>query len=272
MDYIDEDRRYHILANVFDDSTSSSTAADKIASLATSPIDVDIDGLWTLITCCAMKLPKQQGKLVDVLVHLSKLPDAKTSDGRPITKYGMQVWKDLPTLGWYLRELLDNVEDFCPCFPHELIGEGKKEQQDVVSEYANLHRFLALLMATKEPVFNYSWFALIVLREALEVSPARRIAGTSLDADVLSAAEWIKVLGGEIYQWKEQFSDRLGRERDLWKGPPVYGFSKERWTFWRQRFGEVARMDEDELGERARTAAKEAEGMMVEIENREVSH
>ena len=267
MDYIDEDDRYGILENVFNNNASPSTAAEKIASRSTSSINADVAGLWNLTTCCAMKLPKQQDKLVKVLVNLSKLPDVKTNDGKPMMKYGMQVWRDLPTLGWVLRDLMDGVEDACPCFPCE---EGK--QQDTISEYANLHRFMALLMATKEPVFNYSWFALVVLREALEVSPSRRIAGTSLDADVLSAAEWVKILGVEIYQWEEQFEDRLGRERDLWKGPPVYGFSKERWAFWRQRFGEVARMEEGRLGEGARTAAKEAERIMMEIENDKVGH
>ena len=214
MDYIDDDDRYPIFENVFNDKTPPSTAAEEIACRSSFAIEVDVEALWNVITCCAMKFPTQQGKLVNILVGLSKLPDAKTSDGKPMMKHGMQVWRDFPTLGWHLRELTDAVETAYPCFSYE---EGKeRSQQDTISAYANLHRFIALLMATKEPVFNYSWFALMALREALEVSPSRRVPGTFLDADVLSAAEWIKILGVEIYQWEEQFRDNLGRLSRNW--------------------------------------------------------
>ena len=48
----------------------------------------------------------------------------------------------------------------------------------------------------------------------------------------------------------------------LWKGK--HGFSRDRWKFWRGRFGETAKKEDEP--EHVKRVAREAELMMKEIE------
>lgn len=129
-------------------------------------------------------------------------------------------------------------------------------------------------MATEEPVFNYSWFALITFCGALATPPKQLPPKAPLGAYIPAAAAWIEVLGVVIYEWDEEFKrgplvGAPGRGGPLWKGK--HAFCKKQWGLWRERFGEVARMEDvPGLGEQARTAAREAEQMMKEIENGDV--
>lgn len=139
----------------------------------------------------------------------------------------------------------------------------------IFSSYVNLNKFTARLMATEEPVFNYSWFALITLRTALETPPNELPETDPRDAYVQAAAVWIETIGIDIYEWDEEFAHgRLvgapGRGGPLWKGK--HGFCEQRWQLWRERFGELASLD-DKLGEEAKTLAREAELIMRDIEN-----
>ena len=115
-------------------------------------------------------------------------------------------------------------------------------------------------MATKEPVFAYSWFGLITLRETLE-TPTEQSVG-KLEALIPAAAAWVSILGADIYQWNEGFDGALGKGGSLWKGQ--HGFCKERWQFWKGRFGELAIIEV--LGDEVRTAARDAQRTMEEIE------
>ena len=247
--------RLAILQDLFSDSISAQQAAEHLASISLAD-DSDLEGgitsLWSLIFKCAYNFPDHHDKLVNVLVQLSKLPNAKTSKGNSIVLYDMQVWKDLPMLGWQFR---DEWNATVPAGPPDA-------RQKAISQIINRDKFTARLMATKEPVFSYSWFALITLREALE-TPAHECSAESLEALIPAAAAWISILGADIYQWNEGFDGALGKGGPLWKGQ--CGFSKERWQFWKERFGELATV-ELETGDEVRTAAWDAKRMMEEIE------
>lgn len=263
MDVITDDResRLAVLQDTFSNKISLQTAAEKLASIALSDdVNAGVGRLWTHLLTTALECPEHHDKLVSVLVHLSKLPDAKTEQGDPIILYNMQVWKDLPMLGWHFR-----YEWNGPSVPP---GPWDR-QQKAISTFINLNRFTALLMATEEPVFEYSWFALVTFRSALETPPINLHEGESLDATVPAAAAWVEIPGVEMYEWDKEFEHRpaLGKGGPLWKGK--HGFCEERWQFWRERFGVLARM-EGKLGEEARTAAKDAEIVMGEIENGDV--
>lgn len=129
-------------------------------------------------------------------------------------------------------------------------------------------------MATQEPVFNYSWFALVTFRGALETPLKQLPPDAPLDTYIPAAAAWIEILGVEIYEWDEEFEHgplvgARGKGGPLWKGE--HGFCKGRWVLWRERFGEMARMEGvPGLGEQARVTAREAELVMREIEDGDV--
>ncbi|CAG8199396.1 unnamed protein product [Penicillium nalgiovense] len=244
-----------ILQDLFSNNVSAEQAAEYLASISLedeSDPEGGITSLWSLIFKCAYKYPEHHDKLVNVLVQLSKLPNAKTSNGEPILLYDMQVWKDLPMFGWQFR---DEWNASVPAGPPDA-------RQKAISRIINRDKFTARLMATKEPVFAYSWFALITLRDALE-TPVDQSSAGNLEALIPAAAAWISILGADIYQWNEGFDGALGKGGPLWKGQQ--GFCKERWQFWKERFGELATI-EAETGDEVRTTARDTGRMMEEIE------
>lgn len=250
--------QYAVLQDLFASKISLQNATDKLASVSLS--DDCLSLTWNLIITHACKFPEHQDRLIDVLVHLSKLPDALTGKDEPLKKYDMQIWRDLPMLCWDFRDEW-NLQPIPSPPPND--------RQEAILSYVNLNKFTALLMATEEPVFNYSWFALITLRTALETPPNELPETDPLDAYVQAAAVWMETIGIEIYEWDEEYEHgplvgAPGRGGPLWKGK--HGFCEQRWQFWRERFGELASLD-DKLGEEAKTAAREAELIMRDIEN-----
>lgn len=253
----DEECRLAVLQDLFTRKITSQTAAEKFATISLrEDVETSVVQLWVLLVNTALDGPGHHDKLVDVLADLSNLPDAQAAD-QPILIHNMQVWRDLPMLGWHFRDQWNG-----PSVP----SSPPDRRQRAISKFINLNRFAALLMATDEPVFDYAWFALVTLRMALETPLADSSPRDSPDATVPAAAAWIEILGVEIYEWEEVFG-RAGAGGPLWKG--VSGFCEGRWKLWRERFGELART-ETGLGDEARTAAKDAEAMMREIENGDV--
>lgn len=97
-----------------------------------------------------------------------------------------------------------------------------------------------------------------------------------LEARVSAALAWLEVVGDEIFEWKDEWEygpykgDR-GGGGPLWNGK--HGFCKERFKFWRERFGKIAREGEvkrDVLDQEVtRAAAGRAEAITLRIESGE---
>ncbi|KAJ5117119.1 Protein of unknown function DUF3632 [Penicillium atrosanguineum] len=213
--------RFAVLQDLFNGSISAQEAAENLASISLST-DPEPEGgvtrLWSLIVNCGYTFPGHHDKLVDTLVQLSRLPDAKTASGGLVLLYDMRIWKDLPMLGWQLR---DEWNISVPTGPSD-------HRQSQILKIINRDKFTALLMATEEAVFRYSWFALVTLRNALE-TPADQLSPVNpLEALIPAAAAWISTLGVEIYEWDEDFNGHAGsapgRGGPLWKGK--HGFCK----------------------------------------------
>lgn len=157
------------------------------------------------------------------------------TEGNVSRSTGMQVWKDFPMFGWDLRYMWD-----------ELPGGWEKEK--VITDFVNLNRLTALLTAARESVSDgLAWFALITFRAALEMPPDQNRYGLSsthpFEAYILAAAVWIEIVGVQMYyEWK----DITGKGGPLRKGGQ--GFREERWRFWREDFGEVARSSDSSTG------------------------
>lgn len=257
-----------VLHDYFEGKIYSPEAAAKLASAALAldaSLEAQLGQLWHLLLQIACKDPEHQDKLVDILVDMSHLPDVTRpgdhGQDEPLILHRKQVWKDLPMLDWEIRRPWD----------YSVPAPGTKdpeEREAAISRTVNVNHFLALLVATDEPIFEWgSLFALMTLRIALETPWEKMAPEDPLVAWIPAAASWIEVLGAEIYEWDEEYESgplvgAPGSGGPLWKGK--HGFCKERWKLWRDRFGEAARKEDE--SEQVRRVAGEAELMMKEIE------
>lgn len=123
-----------------------------------------------------------------------------------------KLWKDLPRLGWSLREsfeLYDNVSK--------------------PDEYVNICKMYAL--CAHEQIADTLPYAVIVFRTVLE----KEQVPDGLDVRLRALIKWVQIAGKEIYNGGEAKleSSPLCRGGDLWKG--TAGLSKARWNFWKER-------------------------------------
>ncbi|KAL4883350.1 hypothetical protein BJY04DRAFT_216649 [Aspergillus karnatakaensis] len=262
------------------ESTPYKTACNLASTTLTAADIEDLEGriwhLWAMITTLASKTPDAEihDNLVQTLIQLSRLPGAPYPSPTPESTTGasdthgcnMVLWQDLPMLSLHLAEQ----------WAFFLESAGHDSDHEISSELVNLNRFVAAMVASREEVFSsYASYALVTLHEGLERErPSIHRHSTSTagskeenrpnaKAWILASAGWIEVLGGKIYGWTEEEWEWeagvgivLGTSEPLWNGKS--GFCKERWVFWRERFGVIAR-DEDGSVETRRVAG-EAEG------------
>ncbi|KAJ9654992.1 hypothetical protein H2198_006037 [Neophaeococcomyces mojaviensis] len=138
--------------------------------------------------------------------------------------------------------------------------------------WMNLNSFLALLTSKHTPpppCFDFFLYAIWCLRDALETSQNPE----TTNAIIPAAAAWIDVPGSGtmIYnstrKWQpDAKTGAPARTGPLWEEggtPREHGFSKERWLFWQQRFGQVG--DDKNLSQDARDTARSTVVKMKEI-------
>lgn len=121
-------------------------------------------------------------------------------------------------------------------------------------------------------------YCLSIMRVALEVATDTPEQIRRTEIHVPQAARWIDITGCNIYNFSRANLNSTGENIiQVWiggedGGPLVWtgadGFSVERWTFWRKRFGEIARFAvKEEVKKLAAQAAEE----MEKIEKRTTS-
>lgn len=157
---------------------------------------------------------------------------------------------------------------------NEQPGSGEGFLAPEICAWTNLNYFLALVKNEDIMPYMYDIWA---LRQALEQDhvddeqhdvhqPASAVQ--KYDAYVPAAAAWIFGEGNKLYLTEKDLSPtdpsqgNPGGGGDLWKGRAEY--SKERWAFWKHRFGEMS--EKTGLGEETRQIAKEAVEAMSEAE------
>lgn len=151
----------------------------------------------------------------------------------------------------------------------EIPSDGKNGCQDVIAQFINVNAFAARLASNKAlPNLSLSILALWTMRPTLETPIIQLSSQDPLEAFLPAAAAWIKIAGACIYVWREVFPHghlvgSPGRGGPLWNSE--HGFSKERWSLWKRRFGELA--SSAAVADELRTTAKEAESTMTEIES-----
>ena len=146
-----------------------------------------------------------------------------------------------------------------------VVGDDGGEQ--ATRTFLNVNKFAAQLLRTDEMFMSYDWWALVVMREALEYPDLYNIDRPQPDVLIPTALAWLSISGPQIYTWDKEFlisptkGDR-GRGGPLWSGQ--HGFCKERWELWKRRFGELS--SSTELSEDLRKLAGECVAKMKEVE------
>jgi hypothetical protein len=228
--------------------------ATEVVARRTIQRDGDPDLLWAFVLDCATACPEYQDQLVDLLVQLCRLPDVVTADGTPVLIHGMQVWRDLPLLGWQFRDgwNFPGPEDVTGVY--SVSGVSIPERS---VKFLNLNKFAALLFATEEAVFqSHFTFAESTLREALESKAYRAEQWNVLSTWLISAAFWIETAGQLLFDFDRSRKDATSDSN----GP-------SKWRLWQERFIALSQRT-DVLTAEVCAAAGEAGQMMDEIECR----
>jgi hypothetical protein len=247
---------YPTFKGFLEDQISLNQATQHIA-LRVLQRDGDPDLLWTFILECAQRCPDYQDKLIDVLVQLSHLPDAKTPEGVVMDIDGATIWKDLPLLGRQLRYLWN--------FGSATDVEGpSKNLQTLATEresFLALNQFVAAAVATEEKAFSsWSSFAIGTFREALETHDKRVNNWEVFGVWVMAASYWVENAGSVLFELEEAYETTV-------QGIPIP--CESRWQFWYQRFEYLAA--QERLPADAAAAARTAAVIMRQIEDGEMA-
>ncbi|KAH0370158.1 hypothetical protein KCU65_g2901, partial [Aureobasidium melanogenum] len=218
----------------------------------------DLCSLWYLI-CLVVLDPATTDvnleKLVEMLVHMSRLPDVVVN-GKIVKENGREYWHDLPELSFWFMEYAMSVN------PIESIDEGLTQitWSGQARRFQVANRFGATLLnrvdANLAPKVcrGFRQSALETIRDALEVSIESSAQVRRAGIYIPAAAQWFLRAGPQIWTfsknkegyegekiWKEWLSGSDG-SKPTWIGDD--GFSVERWMFWKQQLLEVLKVKE----------------------------
>ncbi|KAK7189137.1 hypothetical protein DPSP01_005468 [Paraphaeosphaeria sporulosa] len=242
------------------DYVNGTADLEATVSKITKPIDEalaknsgkdQLDDAWYPIIHSAKRIPysdaDRHSKLVELVKALKEHPEPSATQDNP--KY-----MTLAGLPMAVREAWNDS-------PRHDIGSVPQE----IRAYTNFNYFIARL--TDDGLFTASHVIIWAMREALENTP--QPLPWSYDAHVPAAAMWAIVLGKKLYEREEDLTPRNANEGnparggDLWNGGPV--FSKERWAFWKKRFGDV--VGQEGISEETKNIAKAAFEAMDKAES-----
>lgn len=158
------------------------------------------------------------------------------------------LYSSLPDLGMACREAFNDAPE-----PYATEIE--------IDAWANVNYFFARI--TAGGFQDLSLYAIWVMRDALENEQQDDMEGTAAqkyNVYVPAAAAWIFGLGRTLFRKEEDLTpkDRKhgnpAKGGELWKGKAE--FSKERWSFWKERLVVISK--KDEVSEKTRAISKDA--------------
>lgn len=235
------------LKDFLDGATSAQVAAAKFTAMVPDE-EGSADGLyriWNLVCDAAREIPRSQEKLVELLAAIRQLPDVKCKRSEYFGPMDSINWRDLPILGWMLRDLWNcrshsllstfkqpppNATPIhsitpIPIFAHSAADAHPPASDDdrdkVRQQWVNVNAFAAKLTAADVTVSKL--FAIWGFREALEdecwdppfnpaasdeVCRVAKLYGSTigiLDGLVPAAAQWIFHAGPLVFQCQEEY-------------------------------------------------------------------
>ncbi|ATY59651.1 hypothetical protein CCM_09380 [Cordyceps militaris CM01] len=217
-------------------ATAAEDTADKIDALFQKALAANKDGaedflytLWDVVIKSAVTIPATDQRLQQLVSVIEALQKKKTAEVE-IWDAKTWVWKDLPMLGPALREAWN--------FKPELDG---KEDHASLQRWISLNSFAARILGHRiQSSFN---LGLWELRAGLE---EKHPSEASRDLHLSTASEWLWHAGDELHRLSSAAAGSLKQEEvDLTKAgslveAPIKGPSKDRWTFWKKRLGELS--------------------------------
>ncbi|KAL8712999.1 MAG: hypothetical protein Q9220_002859 [cf. Caloplaca sp. 1 TL-2023] len=253
-------------------------SAQETASLLTTPINKALDAdnsseddddddapyegdIWTAILSTTRKHAYDHPaipSLVALLAAIQDSPDPTLWKSKQQSD-PYQSWRHLPGFGMEVREDWNRTLTDSP--------SGDDQWSCTPAQWTSMNALLAHITVTR--VSNFARYAIWALRDALEDIPGQStFAGhvANLDHYVPAAAVWVFVAGEIIYnEWilgggEKEVEDVGGH---LWEGK---GFSRERWGFWKERFGWVRGQGGVEVEEETRAVAGRAVVVMEGVE------
>ena len=219
--------------------------------------------LWGLLQDAAIEIPGCQSKIVDLLLEIQKQPDVHITEQQregALSDSQWTLWKDLPHFGhdwfdlnwWmYSSQWRNDVSRF----------ESAETRARIVN------------IACADALFAVS--GIFGDRECVE--GLARLADTLedetavLDVEMIVVRGWVENAGQVMFEMcekglqhyrlrnaKESGEDGGKRERELWRGEG--GASLKRWTFWKERLGQIG--EDTGLAEETREAARVSREIM----------
>lgn len=213
----------------------------------------DMHDLWYLFVQTAKITNADdpaQDRLVDQLLYAREMGTIRRrttgTDEEAITSDGLRIWTDLPYLAEDMREVWEKSMDMSPNHRH------------------NFAAFTARLPALGVCDTGLSLCALWLLREALE-TPRQLTRPENGDkvsvADMLPACvAWFKYCSHKLLTLavnNHSFAEvdlHLSAPGELARNANIEqaGFSVSRWLFWRQRFKDISRCEDEQVAKEGR--------------------
>jgi hypothetical protein len=232
-----------------------------------------ISNIWHPLLVIVIQIPENhpwQDRIVALADEISKTPRPSLlgSEVDEIERDCGRLWDGLPVLKWFVAE--DQHKGRWERTPENAAFAESEEYKLfcprwTLDEWTSMNAFAARCN-TSLPAVIFKLIPLQVLQHALEVK--RR--PDALDDNVPAAAVWILHAGVWLFKKGDNGEgvegDGVGFNPEeitwLYEGP--CGYNRERWAFWKKRFGEEA--ENMEAGEETRTFALKAYDAMITIE------
>ena len=277
------------LADMLEGGSDPATAARTITALYEPYIDNDkenyvVCNLWGKI-CSAIRTfgsdTKHTERLVDMFKTISDLR-MLDDDGEIMIVAGMEYWSSLPWFGMIFREdcvgkLYHQLSTFSLLLTRSSRALDlnfdeleEDERRTEVAALLNSAHFAATYWRRYGTAVDFLTIGTISNGVEDDIKTQEELEEASIY--VPPAATWILVAGDFIFDCCRQNFERRPYQgpsfskTNLFKGDK--GYSMERWAFWKQRFSEIAHMEN--VGAYARDFALRAFDEMVRVEHSQI--
>lgn len=208
---------------------------DKIA--ANKLDDVNFLDLWHSIIHSAKRIGFREMEQRDQMAGLVEFVGKFKAHSIPGNEKYNYLYESLTDFGMASRAVYNDIP---------VAHDGFLEIE--CTAWANLNCFFAGI--THKGIYDFSMYAIWALREALEndlQDDAEATVAQKYDAYIPAASAWLIEAGRTLYTKEVDLTPtdakqgNPARGGELWKGKAE--FSKERWSFWKERFVQIAAMD-----------------------------